>query len=149
MLLVGEHMSAQTAYERFGFVNAVVNVDKSESIESGQAIIEAEALRWAAKIVKNSPDAVMVTKEGLNLARDAGKEPHGIDEAAIKSFDGERSKALYDGDNIREGITAFFEVRSSLCPSHSLRFIQSTCIDGAPIFISETETRMVRPARVF
>lgn len=132
---MGEHMSAQTAYERFGFVNAVVNVDKSESIESGQAIIEAEALRWAAKIVKNSPDAVMVTKEGLNLARDAGKEPHGIDEAAIKSFDGERSKALYDGDNIREGITAFFEVRSSPCPSLSLRFIRSTCIDGAPVFV--------------
>ena len=112
MLLCGRAMSAQDAYTRFQFVNALVPVEASQSVEAGQAAIEAEALKWAARIVSNSPDAVLVTKEALNMARDAGKGADGIDDASLRSFDGQRSKALYDGDNIREGLTAFFEVRS-------------------------------------
>lgn len=113
MLLLGEPLSAQDAYTRFNFINGLINVDRSESMEAGQAAIEAEALRWAAKIISKSPDAVLVTKEALNMARDAGKSPHGIDHASIGSLQGERSNALYNGDNIREGLTAFFEVSRS------------------------------------
>lgn len=112
MLLLGEQMNAQDAYSRFQFVNALIHVDKSESIETGQSAIEAEALQWAARIIAKSPDAVLVTKEALNLARDAGKGADGIDDASLRSLEGQRSNALYNGDNIREGLTAFFEVRN-------------------------------------
>jgi enoyl-CoA hydratase/carnithine racemase len=110
MLLVGEPLSAQDVYNRFNFVNALIPVDRSKSAEEGQAAIEAEAIRWAAKIVAKSPDAVLVTKEALNMARDAGKGVDGIDQVSLQSLEGQRSKALYDGANIREGLTAFFEV---------------------------------------
>ncbi|UZJ52430.1 hypothetical protein CBS101457_001750 [Exobasidium rhododendri] len=115
MLLVGAPLSAQDAYARFNFVNALINVEKSASIEAGQAAVEAEALRWAHKVVANSPDAVLVTKEALNMARDAGKGENGIDKVSIESLSGERSQALYGGENIREGLSAFFEVRICLC----------------------------------
>lgn len=113
MLLVAEPLNAQDAYSRFQFINALVTVDKSTSIDDGQSAIEAEAIKWANKIVSKSPDAVLVTKEALNMARDAGKGADGIDYTSLKSFEGQRSKALYDGDNIREGLTAFFEVSIS------------------------------------
>jgi 1,4-dihydroxy-2-naphthoyl-CoA synthase len=92
-------------------------------VEAGQSAIEGEALRWAAKIIAKSPDAVLVTKEALNMARDAGKTPHGIDNASIGSLEGERSNALYNGDNIREGLTAFFEVRSIIEIRRAMAFI--------------------------
>lgn len=113
MLLVGEPISANDAYSRFNFVNAIINVERSQSVEEGQSAVESEAIRWAAKIVAKSPDAVLVTKEALNMARDAGKGVDGIDQVSLQSLEGQRSKALYDGDNIREGLSAFFEVS---CP---------------------------------
>lgn len=113
MLLTCQPVSASEARDRYFFVNAVVQVDKSESVDNGQAIIEAEALRWAAKIIENSPDSVIVSKQGLNLARDVGRGALGIDEVTVKSFESEMSNSLRDGENIREGITAFFQVSST------------------------------------
>lgn len=130
MLLIGEPLTAQDAYSRFNFINGLINVDRSESVEAGQSAIEAEALRWAANIIAKSPDAVLVTKEALNMARDAGKTPHGIDNASIGSLEGERSNALYNGDNIREGLTAFFEVRFIIEIRIAMAFIIQPEIDA-------------------
>lgn len=130
MLLCGKPMTAHDAYTRFNFVNALVAVDRSETIEAGQAAIEAEAIKWAEKVISNSPDAVLVTKEALNMARDAGKGANGIDDASLRSFDGERSKALYDGDNIREGLTAFFEV----CRT-APQLVPPMSADLAPVYV--------------
>lgn len=111
MLLTGDPVPAIDARNRFGFVNAVVDVSKEESVEKGQAIIEAEAIRWAQKIIKNSPDSVIVSKQGLDLARDIGKGNLGIDEVTGQNYMSEMSAVWRDGDNIREGVTAFFEKR--------------------------------------
>lgn len=111
MLLTGQPVSAADARDRYFIVNSVVEVSKSDSVEAGQACIEAEAQLWAAKIVANSPDSVIVSKQGLNLARDVGRGSLGIDAVTVASFESDMSLAMRDGDNIREGVTAFFEVR--------------------------------------
>lgn len=111
MLLTCDPVPAIDARNRFGFVNAVVNVAKEESVEKGQAIIEAEAIRWAQKITSNSPDSVIVSKQGLDLARDINKGTLGIDEVTAQNYLSEMSTAWREGDNIREGVTAFFEKR--------------------------------------
>ncbi|PWN25493.1 ClpP/crotonase [Jaminaea rosea] len=105
MLLTGRIISAQEGYERFGFINALVDVDKAATPEDGQACALEKALEYAQLIVDNSPEAVQVTKRAMRLARD------GVDESVYKSAGGIASRALYAGKNISEGLTAFKEKR--------------------------------------
>lgn len=111
MLLTCNPVPATDARDRFGFVNAVVQVDKSESVDKGQSIIEAEAVRWAQRITSNSPDSLIVSKQGLDLARDIGKGQHGIDEVTKQNYLSKMSEAWREGRNIGEGVMAFFEKR--------------------------------------
>ena len=79
--------------------------------KKGQQIIESEAIRWAQKITANSPDSVIVSKQGLDLAKDIGKGKYGIDEVTIGNYLSKMSEYWREGDNIREGVMAFFEKR--------------------------------------
>lgn len=84
-------------------VNRVVPVEKSASFDDGQRAVDQVALDLARTITKNSPDSVFVTKEALLEARDA-------DPSAIKNMLGDRSRLLYVGKNINEGLEAFKQV---------------------------------------
>ncbi|GAA5914236.1 hypothetical protein JCM8208_001530 [Rhodotorula glutinis] len=69
--------------------------------------VQDAALRWALDVVENSPEAVWVTKEQVNLTRDGNS----LQEVVIKSLETEQSERLYVGDNLKEGLKAFVEKR--------------------------------------
>ncbi|RSL38051.1 hypothetical protein CEP53_015223 [Fusarium sp. AF-6] len=74
-------------------------------VEEGVGVVD-EAIRVAKTIVDNSPDAVVITRDGLKL----GWEALSADDAS-RAFLGGSSKRIYHGDNIQEGLTAFQERR--------------------------------------
>lgn len=112
MLLLGTPITAQEAYQRFGFLNSVLEISQTTSPEEGSRSIEQHALQnYALRILKNSPDSVGVTKENLLRAKDGGeRNGWGIDESAVLTYRSEASRALYAGSNIKEGLKAFTEV---------------------------------------
>ncbi|BGP58010.1 hypothetical protein JCM8202_001752 [Rhodotorula sphaerocarpa] len=65
------------------------------------------ALRWAAKLVEASPDAVWATKEHMNQHKDGMGVSAAVD-AALKT---DVSKSVFRGENIQEGLRAFVEKR--------------------------------------
>lgn len=65
------------------------------------------AINLAKEIASNSPDAVWSTKKALL----DGQQYASLEEAVIKHNLSEESKRVYQGDNIREGLLAFSEVR--------------------------------------
>ncbi|GAA5926301.1 hypothetical protein JCM3775_000981 [Rhodotorula graminis] len=69
--------------------------------------VQDAALRWALDIVDNSPEAVWVTKEQVNLTRDGNS----LQDVVIKSLETEQSERLYVGENLKEGLKAFVEKR--------------------------------------
>lgn len=96
MVLTGRRVTAREA-ERWGFVNEVV-------AEDGDVV--ARALEVAAQIAGNSPDAVIVSREGVKL----GWEGVGAEEGSRLLVEG-WIKKLNDGENIKEGLRAFVEKR--------------------------------------
>lgn len=64
------------------------------------------ALKWANFICTASPDAVQVTKSQINLL----KEGKGVVEVVKLSMEQEETTAMYDGENMGEGLKAFNEV---------------------------------------
>lgn len=68
------------------------------------------ALRWAAKLVDASPEAVWATKEHINLH----KEGLGVSAVVDAALETEVSKHVYRGENIQEGLRAFVEVSGLL-----------------------------------
>ncbi|KAJ5825077.1 Crotonase core [Penicillium robsamsonii] len=103
MVLTGRMVSAVEA-EKWGLVNSVVEVGEGEE-EIGRAVLE-KALRVAQEISGNSPDSVLVSREGVKL----GWEGIGADEATAMLND-TWVKRLYEGENIKEGLKAFVEKR--------------------------------------
>ncbi|KAG7094795.1 hypothetical protein E1B28_005609 [Marasmius oreades] len=96
MVLTGRNVTAQEAYQRFGFVNAVVP----------PASLLSTALSYAEQIIANSPDSVQTTKVGLLLAQKC--DPEQAFDRNIKCAEAAR---MYDGDNMKEGLAAFAEKR--------------------------------------
>lgn len=93
MVLTGRRVEAKEA-EKWGFVNEVV---------AGEKVVE-RAVEVAAQIAGNSPDAVIVSREGVK----AGWEGVGAEEGTrliIEAWE----KKLNAGDNIKEGLRAFVE----------------------------------------
>ncbi|KAJ5974219.1 hypothetical protein N7481_011429 [Penicillium waksmanii] len=118
MVLTGRTLSAVEA-ERWGLVNEVVEVpdsgrgkDERENEEVSRIIV-ARALGFAADIAGNSPDAVLVSREGVKL----GWEGIGADEATGMLSE-TWVKRLYEGENIKEGLQAFVEKRAPLIILH-------------------------------
>jgi len=100
MLLLGRTVSAMEAYERFGFVNAVV--PKAQLLQT--------AIEWAFKITQNSPDAVQSTKRALIEAAKHGD----VEQATLAHIWSPESTRAYQGENIKEGLKAFKEKRKPI-----------------------------------
>ncbi|KAL2872452.1 enoyl-CoA hydratase/isomerase family protein [Aspergillus lucknowensis] len=96
MVLTGRRVSAREAKE-WGFVNEVVGDEKQ---------VVLRAIEVATQIAANSPDSVIVSREGVKL----GWEGIGAEEGTrllIESWE----KKLNAGENIKEGLRAFVEKR--------------------------------------
>lgn len=93
--LMGEPITAQRAYE-WGIVNKVVKKER---------VVE-EAVRYAAAIAENSPDAIICTRAGLRQ----GWETAAVERAVEVTLEREFAE-LQKGENILEGLKAFAEKR--------------------------------------
>ena len=105
MALTGRNISVEEA-ERWGLVNEIVSVPDGASEEENSAKVVEKAVAVAATIAANSPDAVLVSREGIKL----GWESIGADEATGMLSD-TWVRRLYEGENIKEGLNAFVEKR--------------------------------------
>ncbi|KAJ6445014.1 enoyl-CoA hydratase [Purpureocillium lavendulum] len=79
---------------------------KAEEEAAAAAATVEEALRWASALAANSPDAVMVSREGLLggwEAEDPQASTQRVEAGVYRRIDG--------GDNMREGVRAFVEKR--------------------------------------
>ena len=115
MVLTGRNVSAEEG-ERRGLVNFVVDVSgiidggkgkgKEEVDREVSRVVVGKALEVAGTIAGNSPDSVLVSREGVKL----GWEGIGADEAT-SMLNETWVKRLNEGENIKEGLRAFVEKR--------------------------------------
>ncbi len=96
MALTGRTYDAPTM-ERWGLVNTIVR--------DGEDVV-AEALKVAGEIAGNSPDSVILSKEGLRLGWE-GMGP----ELATEIIEKGLFKQLETGENMKEGVKSFVERR--------------------------------------
>lgn len=96
MALTGRHVPAEEA-ERWGLVNKVV--------EGGEKEVVDAAVEYAKMIAGNSPDAVIVSREGIQRGWELGAEE------ATKFVLDEWMPRLQKGENMKEGVRAFVEKR--------------------------------------
>ncbi|KAI9692900.1 MAG: hypothetical protein M1822_004894 [Bathelium mastoideum] len=99
MALTGRALDAEEGM-RWGFVNRVV-----EGGSEDREVVKA-AVELAKEVAANSPDAVIVSREGIKL----GWEGVGADEATRLLIEGWYPR-LVEGENIAEGVRAFVEKR--------------------------------------
>jgi enoyl-CoA hydratase/carnithine racemase len=111
MALMGRAYTAAQA-EKWGLINEVVNVDdcvgaggKLDDDAVSKKVVE-RAVQVASEIAENSPDAVLVSREGIKL----GWEGIGAEEGTIM-LNETWVRRLYEGENIKEGLKAFVEKR--------------------------------------
>lgn len=106
MALLGRQYGA-AEMERWGVVNKVVATTTTTPPAGGEttAVLE-EALRWAGEVAENSPDSVIVSREGLKL----GWEALGV-ETATEMLERGMYGRMDKGDNMVEGVVAFVEKR--------------------------------------
>lgn len=97
MALTGRTVSAQEAFE-WGLINKVVGDKEGEVVEA--------AVEYAKLIAANSPDAVIVSREGIKL----GWEGMGAEDATKYALENWQPK-LQAGENMAEGVRAFVEKR--------------------------------------
>lgn len=105
LALTGRSLGAEEA-ERWGLVNEVVAVGEGDSEEVVSARVVERAVAVAGEIGGNSPDAVVVSREGIKL----GWEGIGADEATGMLLD-TWVRRLESGENMKEGLRAFVEKR--------------------------------------
>ncbi|KAJ9302168.1 hypothetical protein DTO271G3_1034 [Paecilomyces variotii] len=105
MALTGRMVSAQEA-EKWGLVNEVVPVGEGDSDEVVSEKVVKRAVDVAGGIAKNSPDSVIVTREGIKM----GWEGVGAEDGSRLLIDC-WEKRLYEGENMKEGVKAFVEKR--------------------------------------
>lgn len=103
MALTGRMYSAQTMRE-WGIVNQVVAASSDDDAD----VVE-EALRWAGEVAGNSPDAVIVSREGLLSGWDA-EEPR----AATRKVEYGIYAGMDGGENMKEGVLSFMEKRKAV-----------------------------------
>ncbi|KAI1876739.1 hypothetical protein JX265_003355 [Neoarthrinium moseri] len=108
MALGGKKYGAEEM-RRWGLVNEVVPAGDAEGAAAdglGRTRVLAKALEWAARIAGNSPDAVVVSREGLKLGWE-GVGPEVGTNMLIHGWYGRMEK----GENMREGVKSFVERR--------------------------------------
>jgi enoyl-CoA hydratase/carnithine racemase len=97
MCLAGRAYNAKTMHE-WGVVNAVV--------EGGNEEVVHEAIKWAVEIASNSPDAVIVSRQGVMMGWD------GIGaQAATEKVASDWYPLIDRKENMIEGVKAFVEKR--------------------------------------
>ncbi|KAL2205946.1 enoyl-CoA hydratase [Sarocladium strictum] len=94
--LTGREFTAQE-FKEWGICNAVVGREES--------VID-KALEYATMIAEASPDATIVSREGLKL----GWEALSVADASRVFLEGWGNR-IYEGQNIKEGLRAFAEKR--------------------------------------
>lgn len=104
MALLGRMYTPQQMLD-WGLVNKVVP-DKE---------ILNEALRWAAEVANNSPDSVIVSREGLMGGWDS-EDP----KASTKRVDQGIYQAMDKGENMKEGVLSFVERRKAVWTNSKL-----------------------------
>ncbi|KAH7123203.1 ClpP/crotonase-like domain-containing protein [Dactylonectria macrodidyma] len=97
MALTGRIVTARE-FRNWGLCNFVV--------DEGVSVVD-KAIEYAKMIAGNSPDAIIVTREGLKL----GWESLGVADASQIFLEG-WSNRIYDGHNKQEGLDAFSQVRA-------------------------------------
>lgn len=97
MALTGRVVKAEEA-ERWGLINKVVGDEEGVVIDA--------AVEYAKMIAENSPDSVIVSREGIKL----GWEGVGAEEGT-KKLQEDWFPKLNAGYNIKEGVKAFVEKR--------------------------------------
>lgn len=97
MALTGRTVPAQEALE-WGLINKVVGDREGEVVEA--------AVEYAKAIAENSPDAVIVSREGLKM----GWESVGAEEGS-RLLQENWYPRLAAGENMKEGVRAFVEKR--------------------------------------
>lgn len=97
MALTGRTVPAEEARE-WGLVNKVVGDGEGEVVQA--------AVDYAKMIAENSPDAVIVSREGIKM----GWEGIGAEDATRVANDAWYPR-LASGENIKEGVRAFVEKR--------------------------------------
>ncbi|KAI0841423.1 putative enoyl-CoA hydratase [Hypoxylon sp. FL0890] len=106
MALGGKNYGAKEM-QSWGLVNQVV--------EGGsEAVLEA-ALKWAERIAGNSPDAVIVSREGLKLGWESVGPEQGTD-LLVKGW----YKRIDKGENMIEGVKSFVERRKPVWKNSKL-----------------------------
>ncbi|EME79320.1 uncharacterized protein MYCFIDRAFT_34266 [Pseudocercospora fijiensis CIRAD86] len=97
MALTGRPVSADEAMD-WGLINKVVGDKEGEVVDA--------AVEYAKMIAANSPDAVIVSREGIKL----GWEGMGAEDATRMALDVWQPR-LQAGENMKEGVRAFVEKR--------------------------------------
>lgn len=100
LALLGREISAGEA-RAWGLVNEVVG-------EGGGGGVVQRAIEWARIVVGNSPDSVVVGKEGVGL----GWEALGVEEGSEELVRG-GWRRVEGGENMREGVRAWVERRGA------------------------------------
>ncbi|KFY74653.1 hypothetical protein V499_05316 [Pseudogymnoascus sp. VKM F-103] len=101
MALTGRTVSAQEAAE-WGLVNRVVG----SGGEGASSEVVAEAIRLANMIADNSPDSVIVTREGIKMGWEGVSAEEGT-----RILEKEWFSRMDQGENMKEGVRAFVEKR--------------------------------------
>ncbi|MCJ1358850.1 MAG: hypothetical protein MMC33_008850 [Icmadophila ericetorum] len=96
MALLGRAYSAEEMLA-WGLVNKVVPAD---------SLIE-EAVQWATEIASNSPDSVIVSREGVKIGWESLSAQAGTEMLAQTWF-----SRINQGENMKEGVRAFVEKRA-------------------------------------
>ncbi|KAI8329104.1 ClpP/crotonase-like domain-containing protein [Blakeslea trispora] len=99
LVLTGRFMTAQEA-KHHGLVNQIIPNDAN--------VVDA-AVAWAKKMTANSPDAVLLTKQGLLLALERPSMTDATDEWMATP----EAEAWRNGYNLAEGLKAFAEKRKA------------------------------------
>lgn len=98
MALTGRNVTAAEAAE-WGLINKVVEGEEE------RAVID-ESIEYAKMIAENSPDSVIVSREGIRLGWEGVSAEAGTKELIEKWY-----PSLAAGENIKEGLKAFVEKR--------------------------------------
>jgi len=104
MALTGRTLSAAEAFS-WGLVNAVAEDAPADSNVMSRPVT-AKALEYAKMIAENSPDAVIVSREGIKM----GWEGVGAEDGSRLLVEG-WGRRLSEGENMKEGLRAFVEKR--------------------------------------
>lgn len=97
MALLGRAYTAEEML-KWGLVNKVVTEGEGDVVE--------EAIRWATEIASNSPDSVIVSREGVKLGWESLSAQAGTEMLKDTWF-----SRIDQGENMTEGIRAFVEKR--------------------------------------